>query len=260
MNIQGKDCTLTVAKDDELIPLPYSEETIRLASKGYVLPGVIGERNREKHVVTGETIQGCFVTRLEYLNVLPLFLLLFKPADKFDIYTDRVCEKSIYKNLTVKQFELRAENKEAFHLKIEVDSNDDSFVTDWPVTIPELKWEQKRTYTFDGHNVIANLKTLPLIYRFELTGSFTEKSKYQIKLYFPLSKEHYPQQKKIDKLQIQIDVKDGITIELDDLQPVGNLTDIYCADTVLCYQEFNILSVILFDIKNESENKRILFI
>lgn len=252
MNIKGKDCTLTVAKNGELIPLPYSEETIRLASKGYVLPGVIGERNRERHVVTGETIQGCFVTRLEYLNVLPLFLLLFKPDDKFDIYTDRVCEKSIYKNLTVKQFELRTENKEAFHLKIEVDSNDDSFVTEWPVTIPELKWEQKRTYTFDGHNVIADLKTLPLIYRFELTGSFTEKSKYQIKLYFPLSKEHYPQQKKINKLQIQIDVEDGITIELNDLQPVGNLMDIYCADTVLCSQTYNILGNIKLLIKNNT--------
>lgn len=254
MNIQGKDCTLTVAKDGELIPLPYSEETIRLASKGYVLPGVIGERNREKHVVTGETIQGCFVTRLEYLNVLPLFLLLFKPDDKFDIYTDRVCEKSIYKNLTVKQFELRAENKEAFHLKIEVDSNDDSFVTEWPVTIPELKWEQKRTYTFDGHNVIVDLKTLPLIYRFEITGCFTEKTKYQIKLYFPLSKEHFPQQKKIDKLQLQIDIEDGITIELNDLQPVGNLTDIYCTDTVLCYQEFKLLSEIKILIKKEKIN------
>ena len=252
MNIQGKDCTLTVAKDGELIPLPYSEETISQTSKGYTLPGVIGERNREKQVITGESIQGCFVTRLEYLNVLPLFLLLFKPDDKFDIYTDRVSEKSIYKNLTVKQFELRAENKEAFHLKIEVDSNDDSVVTEWPVTIPELKWEQKRTYIFDGHNVIANLKTLPLIYRFELTGSFTEKSKYQIKLYFPLSKEHYPQQKKIDKLQIQIDVEDGITIELNDLQPVGNLTDIYCADAVLCSQTYNILGNIKLLIKNNT--------
>ena len=190
MNIQGKDCTLTVAKDGELIPLPYSEETIRLASKGYVLPGVIGERNREKHVVTGETIQGCFVTRLEYLNVLNLFLLLFKPDDKFDIYTDRVCEKSIYKNLTVKQFELRAENKEAFHLKIEVDSNDDSFATEWPVTIPELKWEQKRTYTFGGHdlrNVMILLKkhskeyvTTPL--RLRLIIHCTEKCPYGDKL------------------------------------------------------------------------------
>lgn len=259
MNIQGKDCTLTVAKDGELIPLPYSEETIRLASKGYVLPGVIGERNREKHVVTGETIQGCFVTRLEYLNVLPLFLLLFKPDDKFDIYTDRVCEKSIYKNLTVKQFELRAENKEAFHLKIEVDSNDDSFVTEWPVTIPELKWEQKRTYTFDGHNVITDLKILPLIYRFELSGSFSEKSKYQIKLYFPLSKEHYPQQKKIDKLQIQIDFGDGITIELNELQPVGNLTDIYCSDTVLCSQYYNILGNTFLNICNLKNNRLIKF-
>lgn len=258
MNIQGKDCTLTVAKDGELIPLPYSEETIRLASKGYVLPGVIGERNREKQVITGETIQGCFVTRLEYLNVLPLFLLLFKPDDKFDIYTDRVCEKTIYKYLTVKEFELRAENKEAFHLKIEVDSNDDSFVTQWPVTIPELKWEQKRTYTFDGHNVIADLKTLPLIYRFELTGSFTEKSKYQIKLYFPLSKEHYPQQKKIEKLEIQIDNSDGIKIELTDLQPVGNMIDINCIDTVLCSQIFSISGSSLIQVRNKKNHYSLL--
>ena len=98
------------------------------------------------------------------------------------------------------------------------------------------------------------MKTLPLIYRFELTGSFTEKSKYQIKLYFPLSKEHYPQQKKIDKLQIQIDNSNGITIEFTDLQPVGNLTDVYCANTILCYQEFNILSEIILSIKNKMEN------
>ena len=52
MNIQGRDCTLTVARDGEFIPLPYSEETVRLASKGYSLPGCIGERNREKTVVT----------------------------------------------------------------------------------------------------------------------------------------------------------------------------------------------------------------
>ena len=32
--IQGKSCTLTVAKDGEYYPLPYSEETVRQASKG----------------------------------------------------------------------------------------------------------------------------------------------------------------------------------------------------------------------------------
>jgi len=79
MMIQGKSCTLTVAKDGYYYPLPYSEETVRQASKGYALPGVIGIRNREKLVETGKAITGCVVTRLEYNNILALFLLLFIP-------------------------------------------------------------------------------------------------------------------------------------------------------------------------------------
>ncbi|WP_338368421.1 hypothetical protein [Treponema bryantii] len=56
MMIQGKSCTLTVAKDGEYYPLPYSEETVRQASKGYALPGVIGIRNREKLPASDEKI------------------------------------------------------------------------------------------------------------------------------------------------------------------------------------------------------------
>ena len=67
MKIQGRKCTLTVLKDNEFIPLPYSEETVRLTSKGYTLPSCIGRRNRLKRIETGKLIQGCFVTRLEYL-------------------------------------------------------------------------------------------------------------------------------------------------------------------------------------------------
>ena len=84
MKVQGRDCTLTVAKDNEYYPLPYSEETVRQTSKGYSLPGVIGIRNREKRIITGRSIEGCFVTRLEYQNLPPLFLLLFNSAESFD--------------------------------------------------------------------------------------------------------------------------------------------------------------------------------
>lgn len=53
MMIQGKSCTLTVAKDGYFYPLPYREETVRTASKGYALPSVIGRRDRETHIETG---------------------------------------------------------------------------------------------------------------------------------------------------------------------------------------------------------------
>ena len=252
MTIQGKSCTLTAARDGYYYPLPYSEETVRLASKGYALPGVIGERNREKRVITGKTIQGCFVTMLEYQIVLPLFLLLFSPDQRFELLADRVASKLIYKNLGTKSFELRAENKKSFYLKLDVNNNDDSYVTDWAVTTPSMKWESARIYTYDGHKVVADSVTLPLVYAFELNGAFTEKSKFQITLHFPLSKKYFPTQKKIEKLSILIDAEDGISLDIYDLEPVADMTDINCADTVLCFQKYNITGVVVLNIHNQN--------
>ena len=257
MMIQGKSCTLTVAKDGEYYPLPYSEETVRQASKGYALPGCIGIRNREKLVETGKSITGCVVTRLEYNNILALFLLLFYSDDKFDILVDRVCEKLIYKNISVKEFELRAENNEPLYFRFDVKENDDSYVTSWDITTPSLPWNQCRTFYYDGHSIIADLKTLPLVYRFELNGKFTEKKKYQITLYFPLNTEHYPNQNTIEKLTIQLDARNGIWLDLYELKPLDDMADINCADTVLCYQKFEVCGIVVFNIRNQKENKTV---
>ena len=257
MMIQGKSCTLTVAKDGYYYPLPYSEETVRTASKGYALPGVIGIRNRDKLVETGKAITGCVVTRLEYNNILALFLLLFYSDDKFDILVDRVCEKLIYKNVSVKEFEIRAENKEAFYFRFDVKDNEDSYVTGWDITTPSLTWNQCRTFYYDGHSVTADLKTLPLVYRFELKGKFSEKAKYQITLYFPLNTEHYPTQNKIEKLTIQIDARNGIWLDLYDLKPLDDMVDINCADTVLCFQKFEVSGAVVFNIRNSEQNTQV---
>ena len=255
--IQGKSCTLTVAKDGEYYPLPYSEETVRTESKGYALPGCIGRRNREKIVETGKSICGCVVTRLEYNNILALFLLLFYSDDKFDILVDRVCEKLIYKNVSVKEFELRAENNEALYLRLDVKDNEDSYVTGWDITTPSLPWTECRTFYYDGHSVIADSKTLPLVYRFELTGKFTEKTKYNITLYFPLNTEHYPTQNNIEKLSITLDQRTGIWLDLYDLKPLDDMTDINCADTVLCFQKFEVTGAVVFNIRNQSQNTQV---
>lgn len=254
MKVQGRDCTLTVAKDNEYYPLPYSEETVRQTSKGYVLPGCIGTRNREKLVETGKIITGCVVTRLEKNNVLALFLLLFYYQQKFDLWADRICEKIIYKNLSVKAFELRADNKGPVYLKIDVRDNEDSFCDSWPANVPSFKWEQSRTFYFDGLNVTADLKMLPLVYRFELTGHYDEKSKYQITLYFPLSDKHYPKQNPIEKLTLTLDLKYGVSIDIYDLKPLDDMVDINCADTVLCYQKYNVTGIVVLNIRNSEEN------
>ena len=257
MMIQGKSCTLTVAKDGEYYPLPYSEETVRTASKGYALPGCIGRRNREKLVETGKAITGCVVTRLEYNNILALFLLLFYSDEKFDILVDRVCTKLIYKNVSVKEFELRGENGEPLYFRLDVKETDDSYTSSWDINTPSLPWTECRTFYYDGHSVIADSKTLPLVYRFELTGKFTEKAKYQITLYFPINTEHYPTQNNIEKLTIQLDARTGIWLDLYDLKPLDDMTDINCADTVLCFQKFEVTGAVVFNIRNQSQNTQV---
>jgi len=254
MMIQGKSCTLTVAKDGYYYPLPYSEETVRLASKGYALPGVIGMRNRERRITTGTNVKGCFVTRLEYQNVYALFLMLFNSDQTFDLFADRVCEKIIYKNIAPKAFELRAENTKPFYFRVDVKETEESCTTGWNLNTPSLQWETGRTYSYNGHCVIADLKTLPLVYRFEINGEFTEKAKYTITLYFPLSTEHFVSLEEIEKLSIIIDFEDGISLDLYGLKPAGSLTDINCADTVLCSQKFIIENHIVLNIRNEHEN------
>lgn len=252
--IQGKSCTLTVAKDGYYYPLPYSEETVRQASKGYALPGVIGIRNREKLVETGKAITGCVVTRLEYNNILALFLLLFYREEKFDQLADRVAYKVIYKNLSIKEFELRGENKAPLYLRLDVQENDDSYTSSWDINTPSLKWTPNRTFYFDGHNVIADLKVLPLVYRFELTGKYTEKAKYSITLYFPFTDDYFPTQNNIEKLTIVLDVKFGASLDLYDLKPINDMGDINCADTEVCFQKFEVCGIVVFNIRNQEQN------
>lgn len=254
MMIQGKSCTLTVAKDGYYYPLPYSEETVRQASKGYALPGVIGIRNREKLVETGKAITGCVVTRLEYNNILALFLLLFYREEKFDQLADRVAYKVIYKNLSIKEFELRGENKAPLYLRLDVQENDDSYTSSWDINTPSLKWTPNRTFYFDGHNVIADLKVLPLVYRFELTGKYTEKAKYSITLYFPFTDDYFPTQNNIEKLTIVLDVKFGASLDLYDLKPINDMADINCADTEVCFQKFEVCGIVVFNIRNQEQN------
>ena len=94
---------------------------------------------------------------------------------------------------------------------------------------------------------------VPLIYRFELSGTYTETSKYKLTLYFPLSTEFFPTKNPIEKLTISIDIKDGIWLDLYDLEVAGDLVDINCADTVLASQSFRVKSNVVFNIRNEKD-------
>ena len=101
--------------------------------------------------------------------------------------------------------------------------------------------------------IIITDTTLLLIYKFELTGDYTNDSRYQITLYFPMSTEFFPLNKKIDRLTIPLDTEDGVSLDLYDIEPLDDLCDINCADTVLCFQKFNVTSIMVLNIRNERE-------
>lgn len=253
MNIKGKDCTLAVAKENDLFIIPYCEETLRQTSKGYSLPCVLNSRAKEKYVEVKKEITGCFVSFVSNENIAYLFSLISKVDECFDIYTDRIFGKSVYKNLKVKGFELRAFNGEPFKLKIDVKENSDSYVTAWPWNMPDLTYFSQQFYCFNGNKVFVNGMVVPLVYRFELSATCDEQFRYLLTLYFPLSTEFYPETKEIDELKIVINDTNFYILKLNSLKPVDDLCEINCADTVLCFQKFKVLGDIVFTIRNKRQ-------
>ena len=75
--------------------------------------------------------------------------------------------------------------------------------------------------------------------------------------YFPLTEKFYPSLDKIEQLSLLIDLKDGVSLDLYGLSPNGSLTNINCADTVLCYQKFVVESHIVFNIRNNEQNTQV---
>ena len=246
-----------MARDGELIPLPYSEETVRQTSKGYSLPATIGKRNRDKTIVTKKIIEGCFTTRLERSNIVQLFLLFFYLDNSFDIYADRVFEKIIYNNLNVCGLELRGDNKEAFKLRVDVTGDENSYTDSWPIGMPALPWTPQRTYFFDGSEVRADGVKLPLVYRFTLSGDYSEKAKYKVILYFPLSEDYFPTLGKIEKLTITLDARTGVWLDIYDLIALDDMADINCSDTVLCSQTFDVSGKVVLNIRNQNVCKTV---
>ena len=54
-----------------------------------------------------------------------------------------------------------------------------------------------------------------------------------------------------------LDQRDGVSLDLYDLEPEGVMVDINCADTVLCNQSFRITGPLVFNVRNEKEMMQI---
>lgn len=242
MMIRGKSCTLTAARDGYYFPLKYSEETIRAKSKGYALPGVVGGTGRERIVRTGVEAAGCFVCFLDRLCA-PFLFRLASSGGLFDIYADRVFERKIYRNLTSTGFELRADSGGAFCLRVDVKDSPEFFVDSWGGTVPSFgAGGGGEIFVFDGHGIYSDEKKLPLVYRIELSAEAGDVKKFNLKIYFPISDEHFPKLAEIERLSVPLGKESEI--ELSSLVPYDELAGINASGAVLACQKFKVLGKI----------------
>lgn len=194
-NVYGCQCTLTLLQDGVYTAIPYVDETIRSTPLSYSLKETVGAKKRDIRFNYGFEVSGCFVTRLSDTCVIPLLKLLQHPEKPFDLLVDRVAEKIIYRNLVVKDFEIRANAEAAVYLKIEVDTTTETYTEDFTVNTPLLSWEKENTFLFEQKGTEKGFQesTIALndIYRFSFTGNYEKRNVYKLQLHKPLDVDNH---------------------------------------------------------------------
>jgi hypothetical protein len=145
MNVQGRDCCITLKTQYQEMGLPYSEETIREAvsilkeEAAIEGDGVYGAIRRSRGVT------GCVVTPLSIETAPLLFVLALGRSGlpafvsgtrvlyrhsvhlsamesglRFDLIQDRGTVRTLYEGCRVRDFELRIMRNEAIKLKLDI--------------------------------------------------------------------------------------------------------------------------------------------
>lgn len=78
--VYGRQCSVSLFKDDIYTALPYSQETIRTKKKTYPLEETVGDKRRIVELAYGSSIEGCIITRVSRNTIIPLLSLLEHPS------------------------------------------------------------------------------------------------------------------------------------------------------------------------------------
>jgi len=145
MNVNGRDCTITIKTTHHEFDVPYSEETIREAVSILQEEASIEGDGNCKAIFKKNGVTGCVVTPLTIDTVPLLLYLAFGSAGKpiyvsqtrnvyssklnllpledtecFDLIQDRKNERRVFEDCRIQGFEFRIENDNAIKLKLDV--------------------------------------------------------------------------------------------------------------------------------------------
>jgi hypothetical protein len=148
MNVQGRDCCITLKTQYREIGLPYSEETIREAVSILKEKAAIEGDGNCGAIRQSRGVTGCVVTPLSIETAPLLFVLALGQSGlpsfvsgtrilyrhsvnlsamesglRFDLIQDRGTVRTLYEGCRVKDFELRIMRGEAVKLKLDITGN-----------------------------------------------------------------------------------------------------------------------------------------
>ncbi len=248
-NICGKNTALTLYHNNTYTALPYSAETLRQTQTGYYTKETIAS-SKSIFITTGRTITGCFVTRIDAECASELFAAITGSAT-LNILHDCVAKRTIYHNITLPEFELRAEHESPIYLRCTINPTHESYTEDFTLMTPDVRYDQKnrsRTWQYDGRNVTIDGKKWPYIYRFCLTREKKEDfTRTTITVFYPLTMKQKPQLNPVKQLVIPLDAKTGADLTLNDLVPIDDGTGVESSTEILVATRYRVNGTITYE-------------
>lgn len=253
MNIQGRDCTLTLFQNDTFTALPYTRESIHSIPEGFSLDPVVGEKKKEIFYETRKAVSGCFTIFLYDVVINPVFKLIKRCELPFTLISNHIYKRTTYDRLFIDSFELQGRKDEEYKLKVTVKDAGDACITETQITVPEPKLDAERFWVFRDGTILADGVTdADTIYYWVLRCDLNELKKYSISLHCQITEINPLLKKNVIKLlQMRLDTE--WTITLNDLHASNDFEEINCADVILGRRDYRVEGLITIEHKSRTD-------
>lgn len=250
MVVYGTDCTITIFRNNENTPIPYTFETLREKADIQPLDPLLGEAEPVKTVPVGTgglIVLGCIATRI-CLNSLKTLaeLMVYGYRTPFDLYKNRISEKLIYRNIHLISFTIRAERDEPVYVTFDIEGRE---VAEWEHTTENLPWVENPTFHFEDRNLAFENEQTESVYRFTLERQYKDAIVTTLTIYYPLKTDDHINSESGFTLAT-ITIGDKFRISLEDLRETEFQGESDSDGEVLVFKQFMVAGSMVFEIRN----------
>ena len=250
MVVYGTDCTITIFRNNEYTPIPYTFETLREKADIQPLDPLLGEAEPVKTVPVGTggiIVLGCIRTRI-CLNSLKTLaeLMLYGYRIPFDLYKNRIAEKLIYRNIHLISFKIRGERDEPVYMTFDIEGRE---VAEWEHTTENLPWAENPTFHFEDGSLAFENEQTESVYRFTLERQYKDAIVTTLTIYYPLRTDDHINSESGFTLAT-ITLGDKFRISLEDLRETEFQGESDSDGEVLVYKQFMVAGSMVLEIRN----------